>query len=264
MLRKNLWCFRSARVNQYNDAQTCLPTGRDQTRKTSSLMTPFRRGLYLAAISFSAIFLSGGTVRAQQREKPEAPEAKPPGPPEQNLRVIAAQAPYEPISGKQRIEWAALQTFGPESLMVGVWTAGLGTARNKPFEYGPHWEGFGKRYAMRFSGVAASNTIEAGLGALWGEDPRYVRNGNLPFKKRIGNVLLYSFASRNREGKLMPAYARYIAIPGNNFLANTWRVSSEATTSDALARTGYGVLAEISGNAWNEFWPDVRRKVFRK
>ena len=73
-----------------------------------------------------------------------------------------------------------------------------------------------------------------------------------------------SFAARNREGKLTPAYARYIAITGNNFLSNTWRVSSEATTNAALARTGYGVLAEIASNAWSEFWPDVKRMVFKK
>src|ERR1043166_8687340 len=157
-----------------------------------------------------------------------------------------------------------LEGLCPESCLVGTWTAGIGTARNKPEEYGPHWDGFAKRYGMRFSGIAASNTIEAGLGALWGEDPRYVRNPLLPFRKRIGNVFLLSFAARNREGKLMPAYARYVAIPGNNFLSNTWRVSSEATTNQALARTGYGVLSEVAGNAWAEFWPDVKRIVFRR
>jgi len=62
----------------------------------------------------------------------------------------------------------------------------------------------------------------------------------------------------------MPAYARYIAIPGNNFLSNTWRVSSEATTNRALARTGYGVVSEVAGNAWTEFWPDVKRMVFSR
>lgn len=216
-------------------------------------------------LKLTLLCLCGASIaKPQEPDKPNAPAAKPQGPPEHNLRTIAAQAPYEPITGKQRVEWAALQTFGPESLLVGIWTAGIGTARNKPEEYGPHWEGFGKRYAMRFGGVAASNTIEAGLGALWGEDPRYVRNANLPFKKRIGNIFLMSFASRNRSGNLMPAYARYIAIPGNNFLANTWRVHSESTTDEALIRTGYGVLAEVSSNAWNEFWPDVKRIVFKK
>jgi len=220
--------------------------------------------MYSATLAIAFLLSCAGDARAQDTDKPEAPVAKPQGPPVEDLRVIAAQAPYEPLSGKQRVEWVAWQTFGLESLLVGTWTATLGTAKNKPEEYGPHWDGFGKRYGMRFTGIAASNTIEAGLGALWGEDPRYVRNPNLPFKKRIGNVFLMSFAARNREGKLMPAYARYIAIPGNNFLSNTWRVSSDATTNQALARTGYGVLSEVAGNAWTEFWPDVRRIVFRR
>jgi len=227
-------------------------------------MTPFQRGSFFAALSISILFLNVATGLAQEPEKPEAPVAKPLGPPEASLKVIAAQAPYEPISRKQRIEWAAVETFGPESLLVGTLTAGIGTTRDKPEEYGPHWEGFAKRYGMRFTGIAASNTIEAGLGSLWGEDPRYVRNQNLPFKKRIGNIFLLSVTARNRQGKLMPAYARYIAIPGNNFLSNTWRVSSASTTNAALARTGYGFLSEIASNAWSEFWPDVKRLVFKK
>jgi hypothetical protein len=158
----------------------------------------------------------------------------------------------------------AIETFGPESLSVGTLSAGIGTARDRPVEYGPHWDGFAKRYGMRFTGVASSNAIEASLGAIWGEDPRYVRNQNLPFKRRVGNVFLLSFTARNREGKLMPAYARYIAIPGNNFLSNTWRVSSASTTNAALMRTLYGVLGEIGSNAWAEFWPDVKHYVFKK
>lgn len=168
------------------------------------------------------------------------------------------------ISGKQRIAWAVQQTFGPESLLVGTLTAGIGTGRDTPPEYGPHWDGYAKRYGMRFTGIAASNTIEAGLGALWGEDPRYVRYQNLTFKKRIANVFLLSLMARNRDGKLMPAYARYIAIPANNFLANTWRVSSEANTSSALTRTGYGILGEVASNAWSEFWPDLKRKFLKR
>ena len=221
------------------------------------------------AFAITAALICAGMVIAcpgafgQDGEKPDAPD-KPQGPVEQNLKVISAQAPYEMISGRQRIDWAVQQTFGPESLLVGTLTAAIGTGRDTPPEYGPHWDGYVKRYGMRFTGIAASNTIEAGLGALWGEDPRYVRNQNLTFKKRIVNVFLLSFTARNRDGKLVPAYARYIAIPGNNFLANTWRVSSESTTSAALSRTGYGILGEIASNAWSEFWPDVKRRVWKR
>jgi len=200
---------------------------------------------------------------SQALEKPDAPTAKS-DPSINDLKVISAQAPYQYITGKQRFEWAAIETFGPESLLVGTVSAGISTARDHPAEYGPHWDGFAKRYGMRLTGVATSNTLEAGLGALWGEDPRYVRNPLLPFKKRLGNVFRYSFMARNRNGQPMPAYARYIAIPGNNFLSNTWRVSSDATTAAALRRTGYGIAGEICSNAWNEFWPDLKRRFLNR
>jgi len=209
-----------------------------------------------------ALLLADG-IPAQEPEKPDAPVA-PQGPVQQDLKVISAHAPYRIISAKERAQWATVQTFGPQSLLTGAFTAGIGTARNSPHEYGPHWDGFAKRYGMRFTGVASSNTIEAGLGSLWGEDPRYVRDADLPIKRRIRNVFVLSFAARNREGKLMPAYARYIAIPGSNFLSNTWREHSEGTTSAALERTGYGILSEIASNAMAEFWPDVKRLILRK
>jgi hypothetical protein len=219
-------------------------------------MNAFRFLLLPAA---SLLFLGSRTPaqsKAIQNPKPHHEERS-------ELKVIPDNEPYRPITGTQRIQWAAVQTFDMESLFAGAFTASVGTAIDSPKEYGPHWDGFGKRYGMRFTGVASGNVIEAGLGALWGEDPRYVRVGDKPLKARIGNVFLMSFAARRRDGHLMPSYARYVAIPGNNFLANTWRVSSEATAGAALRRTAYGMLGEIASNAWAEFAPDVRKMVFR-
>ena len=34
----------------------------------------------------------------------------------------------------------------------------------------------GDRLGMSIAGNAVSNTMEAGLGAIWGEDPRYIRD----------------------------------------------------------------------------------------
>jgi hypothetical protein len=62
-------------------------------------------------------------------------------------------------------------------LGAGVISAAWGTAFNNPEEYGPQWRGFAKRYGMRLTGIATSNAIEAGLGSVWGEDPRYAAVG---------------------------------------------------------------------------------------
>jgi hypothetical protein len=175
-------------------------------------------------------------------------------------------APYQPITARQRVNWIVDNTLGPETLTVGLFSSGIGTARDSPKEYGPHWGGFGDRYGMRLTGVSTGNVIEAGLGALWGEDPRYrnFRNASEPLKDRIRRVVVMTFVAHDRHGNRMPAYARYIATPGNNFLSNTWRADSEATNRAAALRTVWGFAGLMGKNAFIEFWPDARQLVFRK
>lgn len=173
--------------------------------------------------------------------------------------------PDEPISAVGRLQWFAKSTVGPETLLGGTISAGFGTWTNQPHEYGTHWDGFGARYGMRLTGVATSNAMEASLGAIWGEDPRYYRAGaNDHFGTRVGRVVKWTFVAPDRNGNLRPAYARYIAISGNNFLSNTWREQSESDTSHALERTALGFLARMAGNTFDEFWPDVKQKVFHR
>jgi len=179
------------------------------------------------------------------------------------LATAALAQPSEPLTATGRLKWFAVSTVGPASLAGGLFSAGWGTLYNSPREYGPHWEGFGKRYGMRLTGVSTGNAMEASLGAIWGEDPRYVRANGAPLKNRIGHIVKMTFLARNREGGTMPAYARLMAIPGNNFLSNTWRPDSEATYSRAAFRTGMGVLGRMASNAFQEFWPDVRKRLSR-
>jgi hypothetical protein len=175
------------------------------------------------------------------------------------------QATEEPITAGERLNWFAHSTVGPASLAGGVISAGFGTWVNRPAEYGTHWDGFGARYGMRLTGVATSNAIEAGVGAIWGEDPRYFRAGSdVHFGARVGHVVKWTFVAANKNGSVQPAYARYIAISGNNFLSNTWREQSESDTTHAVERIGLGVLARMAGNAFDEFWPDAKQKLFHR
>jgi hypothetical protein len=208
----------------------------------------------LAAVLFAGVVL----MLAQTCASAQAPPADPIS---ANLTTSSA---YQPITGEERFKWFAVSTMGPQSLTAGVFSAAIGTAENKPKEYGPSWEGFGKRYGMRLTGISTGNAMEAGLGALWGEDPRYLRAVGEPFGSRVRNVVKMTFLASRRTGRLGPAYARFIAIPGNNFLSNTWRADSEATARDAALRTLLGVLGRMGSNAFQEFWPDVRQHLFHK
>jgi hypothetical protein len=175
--------------------------------------------------------------------------------------ATSAVPPISPITGKQRLTWIVKATIGPQSLAGGVWSAGLGSWKVKPPEYGRGWDGFGKRYGMRLTGVSVGNAIEGSLGAAWGEDPRYPRSGTGSVWQRVGHSAKMTLAAPYADGHVGPSYARYAGIVGNNFLSNAWRVDSEANTRAAFTRVAFGVLGRFTGNMFEEFWPSVMTKV---
>lgn len=175
---------------------------------------------------------------------------------------FVAASPAAAPASPDCVNWLMESTLSPESMLAGGITAGFGTLIGRPKEYDPHWDGFGKRYGMRMSGIAASNVMEAGLGALWGENPRYMRLGSQSFGVRVGHAIKMTFLTENRDQRAAPAYARWIAIPGSNFLSNTWRPDSDATLSAASMRTALGFAGRMGSNLFEEFWPDVRSRIF--
>jgi len=180
------------------------------------------------------------------------------------LKPVAASEPYRPITARQRLRWTITNTIGPAHLAGGTITSAFGTALDRPEEDGPHWGGFAERFGVRLTGVATSNVMEAGVGALWGEDPRYFREGDGPFRARIMSVIKQTFTARRPDGNFAPAYARFVAISGSNFLSNEWRPDSEANNHDAVLRTLEGFAGRMSSNAWSEFWPDVKARLFHR
>lgn len=177
---------------------------------------------------------------------------------------LYGKSPLPPLTPRERLRWITISTIGPANLAAGMVTSAYSTGTNSPPEYGPHWDGWGKRQGLRVTGSAASNLMEAGMGALWGEDPRYHAAPTREFKGRVMHVIKTTFLSYDRNGNQMPAYARFIAVPGSNILSNTWRPDSQRTVSDTSWRIGYGFAGRMGSNAFAEFWPDIKRLVFKK
>jgi hypothetical protein len=171
---------------------------------------------------------------------------------------------YHSIAPSQRFQWFITGTFGPSHLAGVAFLAAGGTAVNRPPEYGPHWSGVADRLGMGVAGSAVSNAVEASVGILFREDPRYLPESQQSFGARIGKVARMTFLARVSEGRLRPAYARYLGVIGSNFLSNIWRVPSEASAQSALLRSSQGVAGRMAANAFAEFWPDVKRHIFHQ
>jgi hypothetical protein len=166
---------------------------------------------------------------------------------------------YQPLTISQRYEWAARSSITPARTAGYLVSSAISTATNEPKEYGPHWDGLAKRFGLRAANGAVGTLMEASIGALWDEDPRYDRATGQPVLKRLAHVGTMTFLARNRDGELTPAYARYISAPANSFLSNEWRPDSQANVNHALVRIPTVFLNRAIGNLFNEFWPDAKR-----
>jgi hypothetical protein len=172
---------------------------------------------------------------------------------------------YAPITGAQRADWIVDGTIGTRSLFaVGPLATAWQTAFNTPDEWGRGASGIAKRYAQREADVAISNTLEAGLGAIWGEDPRYVPSGRTGIWPRARYAIKTVVLAQRRDGSLKPAWGRYAGNVVNNLIENTWLPPSMTTGRQTAWRSGLGLLGRLGGNAWEEFWPDVVRHLRRK
>ena len=170
---------------------------------------------------------------------------------------------YVPITGAQRAEWVVDGTIGLRGLGVGVIADAWQTAWNTPEEWGRGWSGVGKRYVSREAYVTISNSVEAGLGAIWGEEPRYIpaRRGSLRWRAAYAakTVVL----AHRRDGRLAPAWGRYAGNVVNNIVENAWLPPSATTTRDTVVRSATGLLGRLGANLFEEFWPDIKRRLHR-
>jgi hypothetical protein len=179
--------------------------------------------------------------------------------------VVAEVAPYAAVTPWQRLGWFDAKTFGVHNLGGSLPGAAWQTFLDHPHEAGPHWEGFGERYGVAVSTSAVSNAMEAGLGAIWGEDPRYRRDGvGVSFKSRLGHVVKWTVLTPDDNGELRPAYARFIALSGSSLISNAWREPGDTNGQHTLGRIGFGLLGRMGSNAFDEFWPDTKRKLFHR
>jgi hypothetical protein len=196
---------------------------------------------------------------------PAGSAAQPPettGPPAAAAVVSQPPGPaYTAIDAQQRVSWIVSGTVGPRSLGVGVLASAWQTGWNIPEEWGRTWNGSGKRYLAREADVAISNAMEAGLGAIWGEDPRYIPAPRGSLRSRIGYAAKTVMLAPRRDGRLALAWGRYAGNTLNNVIENSWLPPSMTTPTQTVVRSASGLLGRLIGNLWDEFWPDLRKRI---
>ncbi len=167
-----------------------------------------------------------------------------------------------PITSQERREWVADGILAPKSLgtgvMIGTWLTAIGSPKE--------WQGssgFTKRALTIQADNGISKSIEAGLGLLWGEDPRSRPSGRHSFGTRLGYAMKTVVLAPRPDGHLAPAWGRFAGTVGSNVVQNAWLPSRLTTPRGTAGRVATGLLGRLATNMWEEFGPDLRRRFPR-
>ena len=167
------------------------------------------------------------------------------------------------LTTHERLHWVVDNTVSPGALGVAAMSASWQTAVASGDDWGGGWSGFEKRYAARLAQTAVSNSIEASLGSLWGEDPRYRPSERRGVWARSRHAMKYVVLAERRDGHLAPAWSRFIAVPVTSAVQNAWLPPGERTARATAIRAGTGLVGRIASNLYQEFRPETRRLIAR-
>ena len=81
--------------------------------------------------------------------------------------------PYQRPTEKDKLRGYIFDTFGPDSIISAVATAGIQQARNKPPDWGQGWDAYGVRVASNFGVNLVTQTTRYGLAEIFREDTLY-------------------------------------------------------------------------------------------
>jgi hypothetical protein len=170
------------------------------------------------------------------------------------------------LSAGQKMSLAFRSSVDPFTFAAAFMVAGYHEALDEDTGFGWGIEGYGKRsgaaYLDAFNGTMIGNGI---LPAIFRQDPRYFRLGHGTFSHRLLYAIATSYICKHdNSGRWEPNYSNV----GGNIIAgaisNLYYPSQNSGWSQTISN-GFIVTTEGTiGGVFQEFWPDISRKLFHK
>ncbi len=96
------------------------------------------------------------------------------------------------------------------------------------------------------------------------EDPRYYQRGKGKFSHRAFYSISRLFVTRTDSGHTRFNFSEIVGNAAAGGISNIYHPPEDRTLSRNLNTWGMLILLDGVSNELKEFWPDIRRKVFRK
>jgi hypothetical protein len=183
-----------------------------------------------------------------------------------NFGAVNANTQLPPLSTHDKFVLAAHDSIlDYSSYTWAAILAGQAMALNSDPELGHGAAGYGRYYWRTFvDGVSGTFFTEAIVPAITHEDPRYYTLGKGGFFRRTGYAISRSFVGKTDSGETRFSWSE---VGGNGLeaaLANLYYPPQERGLRQTARNWGTQMESAVLNHIAQEFWPDIRRKVFRR
>jgi hypothetical protein len=182
-----------------------------------------------------------------------------------NFAAVDAHAQLPPLSTREKFKIATQDSFDYSAF---VWTgilAGQNMAVNSYPELHDGIAGYGRYYWRAFADQASGSYFtEAIVPAITHEDPRYYTRGYGGFSRRAGYALSQVVLTKTDSGKITFNISEIAGSAMVAGVSNLYYPRQERGVGSTAKNWGMQIEAAALNNVVREFWPDIRRKVFKQ
>jgi hypothetical protein len=169
-----------------------------------------------------------------------------------------------PLKSSAKFKLFYQTTLDPFPTVAYALQAGVSQATNTHAGYGQGAAGYGKRFGAAFAdGTSARLFTTYVFPSLLHQDPRYFRKGEGGGWSRCGYAISRGFVTRADSGATQPNWSNMFGKLAGGALSNTYYPMNDRGAELTFSRVAISLGYQTLGNLAIEFWPEIRRKVFR-
>jgi hypothetical protein len=183
-----------------------------------------------------------------------------------NFGAVSANTQLPPLSTREKFSLAAHDSVLDYSSFT--WTGILAAQAlllNSTPELGSGFAGYRRYYWRTFTdGVSGTFFTEAIVPAIMHEDPRYYTLGQGGFFRRTGYAISRAFVAKKDSGSTSFNFSEVVGNGLEAGLSNAYYPPQERGLSQTAANWGTQMESAVLNHVFQEFWPDIRRKLLRQ
>jgi hypothetical protein len=178
----------------------------------------------------------------------------------------AAAAAQDPptLSAGDKFKYHFSGIAGPSFTAEMAASAGVAQWLGTPLEWGQGGGPYGKRLASAAGSSVLRRTMAFALDASLHEDPTYRRAGTGGVLHRMGHAAAGTVLTRTDSGTRRFSTWRFGSAFGAAYLSNQWYPDRLNTVVSGFEQGAAVIGGDLLLNLGAEFWPDIKRIVFRR